>query len=289
MIKEKGLFSRKSARAYIEFLKHNRIPFEVSISNYTVRVKSKYNQATYLASFRSKQCFAAFAKIKSDVRKREVPKIRKSELRYYEHNFISSCNFPAITNIDLKSAYASVLMNDGYITKQTYDYCAKLSKMDRLASVGMLAGRKHIVKYDKSGRAYSHDFKVAETENFFFYCVKKVHEIMNTIRYLSGDKFLFSWVDGVYILEDPETEKTIAEYLKSIGYNFSIDRLTDFDVKYLQSKITITFKKGGELKEFNIPARKGYFANDLLYYLTNIKTENNVFRRNPKNSLQAVG
>jgi len=53
-------------------------------------------------------------------------------------------NTDVIFNIDIKSAYATILKNDGLITQKTFDFINRLPKQERLTAVGMLAGKKNI-------------------------------------------------------------------------------------------------------------------------------------------------
>ena len=91
----------------------------------------------------SKRCFAAFAKIKSDVLKVMPPEISGDKLIYFQYDFTKSVSHDTVYNIDLKSAYAAVLFKEGFITKKTWEYLKSVDKEDRLATVGKI-GRAHV-------------------------------------------------------------------------------------------------------------------------------------------------
>lgn len=268
---------RDNAKAYVEFLKTTGFPFTLRISNYTTEIISDMFNIQFVQSMRGKQCFAAYAKVKSDIRNKEKPKINHSSLRYFEHDFTSPCIIPQVTNIDLKSAYASVLYNDGFITEPTFQYLRKIEKMDRLAAVGMLASKKYIFNYDATGKLFEgikgYSKIVSDNEDFFYYCVKKVQDIMTFLKGIAAKNYLFTWVDGIYIVPDPETEKELKEFLDSINFSCSVETLQNFRVQFLNDKIKVDFLKDGKIKLFNIPARQSTLASDMIQLLTNQKIE----------------
>lgn len=267
--KVKCLLSTEAAKAQIEFLKHSGFPFMLKVSNYTTEIISDLYNTQFLQSFRSKQCFAAYSKIKSNINGVEPPTVDKSNLIYFQHDFKKDADIDEVINIDLKSAYATVLFNDGYITQGTSDYLGKLDKMDRLASVGMLAGKKHCFSYDENGKLIEYTKTVAATENFFFHCVKRVSEIMFDLQLLAEDKYLFTWVDGIYIKPCKDTLQEIERHLEVNNFPFTVEHLKNFQVRYTNQKIKIQFEKKDSIKVFQIPAVNNGFANDIINFLTN--------------------
>src|SRR5690349_12206428 len=124
---------------YIDLHKKMKIPFEMTLTNYTTRIKSDYKDIHFLRSAQSKQMFAAYAMLKKDVTKKPVPVVDQNALSYYSIGFNQSSKHQTVYNIDIKSAYATCLFVNGYISKKTFAYLNKLPKLDRLAAVGMLA------------------------------------------------------------------------------------------------------------------------------------------------------
>lgn len=284
MAKEKSLLTRDNAKAYVDFLKHSGMPYTLKISNYTTEIVSDLYNIQFLQSMRGKQCFAAYAKIKSDIKIFEPPKIIQDDIKYFEHDFKEAGNYGQVVNIDLKSAYATALFNAGYILPPTLAYLQKIPKLDRLASVGMLAGKKYIFEYDGEG-AVKYSKKVSATENFFYYCAAEVQAIMQRLRTYAGTHYLFTWVDGIYLRPDDFKVSELCRVLKKHGYDYSIDILENFTVDMTDKKTVVTFTKDGKPKLFNIPTRSNQFAADLIYQLTNknIHDENN-FRVHPRNA-----
>src|SRR6185436_4244864 len=115
-----SLLRGSNARAYIRFLKDAKIPFTMICSNYTIEIQAEGLDKKFIASMQSKRTFAAFSKLKSDVKTKPVPDINREQLHYFLHNFKESVFVGDVYNIDLKSAYATILHKDGFISKNCF-------------------------------------------------------------------------------------------------------------------------------------------------------------------------
>lgn len=275
MKKVKSLINRENAKAYVEFLKASGYPYQLKISNYTTEIVSELYNIQFLQSMRGKTCFAAYAKLKADVKNKPVPQVNKGGLRYFNHNFKEDFHAEKVINIDLKSAYATALYNSKFISEPTYNYLGRIPKLDRLASVGMLASKKYVFDYDSAGDLKSFHKQTNELENFFFYCVKCVEEVMNELQMIAEHNYLFTWVDGIYIKYDLDSLMNILEALDRLNYRYTVETLEDFKLKIANEKVKLSFNKEGKPKFFNIPAKPSLFANEIVSLLTNQKINNN--------------
>lgn len=254
----KSILDSNKVNAIIDFHKKMKIPFTITLSTYTTRIKSDYCDHYFMKQEQPNRVFAGFAQVKSDCEKYKISKINVGKLKYYAHGFQSD-NFysDVIYNIDINSAYATILYNDGIITKKTFDYLIKLPKMERLATVGMLASKKNIFEVNEAGKIISEKQEISATSDYFFYCVKRTSEIMNKLALHLGKAFLFSWVDGIYFLQEEKASKTagkiLTEYLKEIGYKSTFDKLTEFEVIGNTDFYHVKYIKKGENKFMNIP------------------------------------
>lgn len=208
----------------------------------------------------SNQCFAAYAKVKRDVKTKPIPVIDQSKLVYFEHDFRYSCEIDTVYNIDLKSAYATILFNDGLISMDSYKYLSRLPKHDRLAAVGMLASKKKTFGFDSKGTVKSFESSVSNLENFFYYAVQRTFEIMQTLKSILRQSYLFTWVDGIYFTPDMDGLIQAEDYLRSIGFRYSEDVLTDWNVRVVGGAVKLNFVKEGKIKSFSLPARQSEFA-----------------------------
>lgn len=244
----------------------------------------------------SKQVFAAFSKIKSNVKNKSIPNIQRDDLVYYQHNFKRSSFNKAVTNIDLSCAYATVLFNDGLITKETYTYLMRLPKQSRLVSVGMLASRKKSFFY-KQGDIVAYDEKVSELSPFFYLAVKRTFEIMTNLKRICGKNYLFTWVDGIYFLPDGKVQQECEEYLQSVNFGYKSEQLENFLVDYLPRKIMLTFKKWSESKKdwehkvFNLPHKETVtqkIALSIIHNNKNTDNEKNVSGNHPGKAIRSL-
>lgn len=246
-----------NANAMLRFFVKTGRDFELTCSNYTMQLQTDTMKTKYVNSMQSNRTFAAFAKVKSNIKDKPVPYIDRDALRYFQHDFKTDMVIPTVYNIDLKSAYASILFNDGFITKETRDYLGKCKKEERLAGVGMLASKKHIFNF-KNGKATAMNMVESPTANFFYHTVKRTDEIMSVLKMLTEDSYLFTWVDGIYF-SDKDKADSMFDYLQSIGMLCSFETLENFHVRIYKKKCVVNFYKQGKRKEFNLPSQHSNF------------------------------
>ena len=270
---EKAIMSAESVNAYIDFHKKIKLPFKIILSTYTTRIISDYCDIYFMRNEQSNRVFSAYAKVKKDVTRFKVNKIRVDSLQYYSHNF-SYDNFYAdrIYNIDIKSAYASILYNDGYITRTTFNYLKTLPKIDRLASVGMLASKKNIFLMDATGKPISETTVVSENSDYFFHCVKRCSEIINQASKHLGQAFLFSWVDGIYYLQEEQASIKASKIFKEYFYDehkliTSFEILDNFEVTGERDYYNCKYIKEQKKKYINIPRYNNIVVNKITEHL----------------------
>ena len=139
---QKSLFSTKEEgdrnyRDMLELCKISQMPYRVIKSTYTMRIESDFMNIHFVKSFMSDKAFIAAQMIKKDIKEKGIlpPDIDMDGLKYFQFNQPDNLrNAPEnVYNIDLKSAYANVLMNNGVISQKTFDFMKTLMKKDRLA------------------------------------------------------------------------------------------------------------------------------------------------------------
>lgn len=243
----------------MEYLKNTGIKFSMTASNYTASFDvpdSKILSAKFVHSMQSNRSFACFAKLKSDLKSKPVPEIDMREISYFIHDFKNDEYVGDVINIDLKSAYATVLYRDGYISQHTYNYICKGTKQERLTSVGMLASKKQYFEFD-AGKIINEQEIISEYSNYFFYCVKRTGEIMNELKEIAGNDYLFTWVDGIYFRPNLEAIEACEKYIADIGHKSTTEWLREFSVKINPKFVNVSFEKfsKGEwkAKPFNLP------------------------------------
>ena len=276
--------NEKNIQLYIDLLTKIKMPFVLEVSNYTTRITSENYNIYFVKNEQSLRTFAAAAKVKADLQRvKNPPEIDINKVSYFDTNFKSEFFSDVCYNIDLKSAYATILYNDGFITGKTYKYLCSLDKMERLAAVGMCASRKEIFTFDKNGNIKSYSENVNPLSCFFFYCVQKTGNIIKDLRQqIFKDCFLFSWVDSVYYLNHNENYKTITQsyLLEEYKIESTFKILSDFEVRLKPEFYKISFleqNKKGEFKKkvFNVPYPETELKRKIVNYLLTKKYNSN--------------
>lgn len=255
----KVILNPETVNKFVEHHNKLKIPFQMVITRYTTRIISKAYDLHFLKSEQSNKMFMAFNMLKKEVKQKKIKPINNKTLNYFSSNLFKN-DFYAdrIYNIDIKAAYATVLLNDGFITQRTYDYIMTLPKIDRLAAVGMLAGKKNIFNINAEGKIISDETIISETSDYFFYCVEKTSELMFEAEQLIGSEaFLFSWVDGIYFLDNESEANNIAarvtDFFNNKGFRVSFDILEEFHVINKNDFYKCSYKKEGKNKYMNVP------------------------------------
>lgn len=276
----KAILDYSTVNAYQELHKQMKIPYTLTISNYTTRIKSLAYDIHFMKHEQSNRCFAAFNMVKNDVIKKPMPNLSINGLTYFTeafqpHDFYSDLIF----NFDIKSAYATVLFNEGFITEKTFNYINALPKQERLTAIGMLAGKKNVFHIDKDGEIESEETIISDTANYFFYCVKRVYETIQGAAQLLGKGFLFSWVDGIYFLENPDSAENSAKiiiehYFKEKNFKVTFEKINDFNVVIKKDYYHCSYKKlkpdgSSEYKIMNVPKKENIIVKRITEHLIN--------------------
>jgi hypothetical protein len=252
MITLRSLMRGDGVNDYIEFLIKEKADFQLRCSNYTMQVVVADSKFNYIKEEQSNAAFAAFSKLKRDLENKKRPNINAADVSYFVHNFREPLFIERVINIDLKSAYATILFNDGLISKETATYLKKLKKKERLAAVGMLASKKEVYDF-KDGEPGPMYEERSDFSPFFFYAVKRTSEIMGELKKICGNSYLFTWVDGIYFLPDPGVKEKCQAFLRGLNFPCSCEHLKEFDVNFLKRSVRVNFKKDNKLKSFDLP------------------------------------
>lgn len=261
MIQVKNL---KSVNYKLELLKSIKKDFKVVNTTYTTTFLTGKNKLKFCSKVMNKNVFFAHNKIKKDIKESNFidfvnnnPIHKKSEVYYELQDYLQPTKGIEAINIDITNAYPSVLMLCGGITKETYNYInKKLSKPDKLASLGMLASKKTIYSYRYGILETLPTIETKETDQVFFFCVKYISYIIGECKKIAQSYFLFSWVDGIYLKRNtPQAYiKKIKEIINDFGFAYSYEVLNNMEIKRDKDFILFTFADSkGKKKEINVP------------------------------------
>lgn len=282
--KKKCLNNFKDSQNKINFLVKNKLDFKMILSNYTTEIicpEIPYFNIKYLQKAQSNYVFFAYQRIKKDLltwSANEMPIINKKHITYFDYNAkIKNTKDSSAKNLDLTAAYATILKNDFFISEETFNIIMKLRKIERLAAVGMLAGRKDIFTY-QGGKVIMHEEIISPLENYFYYCVDKTAEIMKYLSAILGKDYIFTWVDSVYYNDKTGVNDFyLSNYLKEQNLNFKIQDLRYLNINKQEEKIKISFfdEKAVKLhlqglpnkpKTFTLPTQQKSLKKEILQF-----------------------
>ena len=260
--KFKENLTASNLRQHTEFLKEMKSDFKLEASNYTAKITTNTTQITFTMKSLELCAFIAHGKIKNDLKKftaNEIPIIETGLLEYYNQNLRSEI-LQNVLNFDLTKAYPTILYKDGFISIDTFNYLCKINKDNRLAAIGMLARKKNITIF-QDGKPILIDIEKKETSNYFFYCVKKTHQIIMEIKEALNLRFLFSWVDGIYFeIIDLKNLNLYIELVKQVcdkyEMNFTTEILSNYFATFENDFYKVIYSKDNNDKVFSIPSNE---------------------------------
>jgi len=241
----------------IKILNMLNVPFEVQHGTYTTTIITEEKKVKYMMNKYNNRVFACAKIIKRDVLKspkaQEIMADKFFKINYGFSNLVESYQAKRVLNIDISSAYASCLYNNKLITEATYQRISTLPKVERLPVVGMLATSYTKFIYDK-GECIDVKVHRAETANVFFYLIDEINYIMQEIRHLLGNYFIFYWVDGVFFSEETPKDKikNVENFLLELGYRYKYEAVRDFSIDSTKKSLIIKMNKNNEFKQYSI-------------------------------------
>lgn len=240
------------SRKFIELLKKLKIKCTIILTNYTIEIKTENNQFKGIKSEKPTKIFIMSKQIKKDIQNAvqlnlfELPKsVSRDAVHFYQVGNTKTKD-KEVFYIDIKNAYPTVLFNHGLVSKKTFDQLMRSSKTDRLAAIGSLAARKNVFELE-DGQVKEFLVIRSEWENYFWFAVRIIEEMMKELAVIAGDYFIYSWVDCIYLSGDTplnilnEIQKIILNKsyycTVSIGKKFSIvENERTFFVSFVDEK-----------------------------------------------------
>lgn len=123
--------------------------------------------------------------------------------------------------------------------------------MERLTSVGMLA-TSHVKYFYKGGKCV--DFKPYRepTAQIFFFLIDEINYLMQDIKWILGNDFIFYWVDGVFMKPTTPKKKIqdVENLLINLQYKYKYEKVENFRVTRIQDKVVIDMTKNDETKRY---------------------------------------
>lgn len=206
---------------FIEQLKINGRPFQLVSTLLTKHIITDTAEYYYSSKTGLKPGELNLIKsVKDYVVKNEITaKCNRKNIQYINRELMSNGTFKKnLYEIDLKSAYWYFAFRDNHISKEIYDRgnnTNSISKKARLIALGNLAKVKTVIEFD--GAKFTTESKFIrsdDTENIFFSASAKTDAVMNRLKLIAGDSYLFYWCDAIFVNSE-KAKDDIESYLKA--------------------------------------------------------------------------
>lgn len=196
----------------LDYLHKNKMPFTVSFTGGKSELKSDlYNSMSLKKNFDNKD-ISFMKKVKNHVVKNHISDLflgswyKSKDIQYIDVNdkIKKNTTFEDVCCLDVNGAYWQTALLLGVITPDLYSDGFKMGKITRLASLGALAKKTEIYKYDGVKYDFVETVHSLDTENVWFAICYKFSQIMQEVKKMLGKDFYFYWVDGIYFKNTPE-------------------------------------------------------------------------------------
>ena len=211
------------------------------------------SKETYLTNIVDKKIFICSKKIAKQVKESKIlDDLEVPESEYFSNQMaLPECKNTRVINIDIKNAYPSILKNLGIIDKKTLKWLNSFHKLDKLATLGILARKKVCWTY-KDGKLDNVHVDRADTKNIFFYCVHKIDNLLQDLMKIAHVYGIFYWVDGIYLYEDTPDEvlQELIERIEEDNLEYHYDLCSQFTIERKHDFLDISFFKEDQKKHF---------------------------------------
>jgi hypothetical protein len=217
-----------------KYLMREKIPFKLTSVNGNYNLESQYvNKRTFHRTQLLTGKELGFCnRVRSHAKKLDQGALFKkdyfeSDIQYMEcsKKLKNKC-FEDVVEIDIDQAYWETAYQLKIIPKELYDMglSDEISKRARMVALGSFA--KKTYNYTFNGKQLLvHDVERSlTTENMWFTICKRVSDVMQEIKKTMGDDYIFYWVDGVYVKNNPETIEKVQQIIEKWGYIYTFWR-----------------------------------------------------------------
>lgn len=244
--------------------------FSIEHTNATVCIR--YNDARYV--YTDNHVKSAELKVQRKLKKHILDRIEKGlvavpedfekAVGYFQfsdfvENMELSVKITPIVNYDIEKAYYTFAYNLGYIDEKLYKECIALEKIQRLRLIGSIATKKQIMNY-VGGEIVGVDVREnIELRRVWFHICHETDKCLKEFAELEADKFLFYWVDGIY-LKGVSVEKTQLFLENKYKIKFKTTPIEYIEKTYINKCYQLSYvNEKGKLKPFSLPAKtRGY-------------------------------
>lgn len=155
--------------------------------------------------------------------------------------------------IDLKAAYWKIAHAYGLTDERVFaEYMVSNSKkkLARNMSIGSLATKTEYFRYEE-GNIVHKDSVRRPTYPIFWNVAKMCDDVLQNAEVLSGDTFLFYWIDAIFILGNNKIKKMLCDLFGDSGFEFKIRNIH----KVVRCGRNVYIWDDKEKRKFSIPEK----------------------------------
>lgn len=162
--------------------------------------------------------------------------------------------------LDIKMAYYITAFQLGYISLDFFKACENLPKYQRLRLIGSIATSKTILKFRDGKYQDPIRKKDDQLRHVWFHICRQVDQCLQECAWMLEERFLFYWVDGIYIGGSNVPYGTMAYIFKEYKYKFTPLEIKKIDISCDMDNILMMniHKANGDTKPFHM--QKDYSA-----------------------------
>lgn len=241
---QKVFFCKGSIEKRKRLLKFYKGDFVVTSTNRTTKIKTDGLSYVYGAgagfNFKDLNLFR-------ELKTHALTNIKERQLVFPEKEFNNVNNFKFSKQLidfeagltldncvafDINKAYYRTAFNIGLIDTAFYNRCINLPKRLRLALIGSIATKKMVTTY-KGGKVVNFEIKTADKvlRHAWFNIVEYVDNCLKDLAQMCGDRFLFYWVDGIYLIGNEEDfSDIVAEISRKYDLEFKTEGVERIEI-----------------------------------------------------------
>lgn len=239
---QRDLAKKQKLQHIINLAKHmsfNDKEFElISVhGNYTFKSEHIYARTYQVNNSITPKEVGFVNKVKGYIRKNDIALRFKTD--YFDKDVLYmeadpglvGKTFDNVVEIDIDQAYWETAYQLGVISEDLYSIGSsdEISKRGRMVCLGSLA--KKVNHYSFKGKQLiKQDIERSEeTENIWFTICKRVSDVMLEITEKIGPDYIFFWVDGIYVQNNPESIEKAQTIIAEYGYNSKVKPIFKID------------------------------------------------------------
>jgi len=212
-----------------------------------------------------------FKQVKNEILKNtenlEIPKYCVSDSNYFKFAPVifdqMAGSFKGdILELDINKAYYTAALNLGYLSREFYEKCLDLPKQVRLVLIGSIATRRQITEF-KNGQKYIHHESNSKLRGIWFNIVNYVDNCLNDFAKLQAPNFLFYWVDGIYVINNPQLKSDLKIISEKYNFEFSNQKIEEMQILNFGEFRKVILYKNGDKKEFTTTRKVNFNPNEI--------------------------